>query len=198
MIWRLCTDTYNRELERYGENIITDIETLFSVDSVTVIEYLKEIELSEQEVSRWLYGVKFLDMLLNFFMPSLSDKKEFCEMNSNSYSKEFNVNKSLRIQLDRKYRKEKYSIEQLLINSDNECSIIKQVDCYSQRAKSTIESILNNSQLVLTLSLPGIISSLIHMHFNRLFRTRQRLQEFIIYYFMNKFYQSQLVRGQFN
>lgn len=196
MIWRICTDTYNRELERYGESIITDVETLFSIDSVAVIEYLKELELSDQEASRWLYGVKFLDMLLSTFMMTLNDKKEFCEINCNSYSKEFNVNKALRIQLDKKYRKEKNNMDQLFMNSANECNITKQTNCYYQRAKSTIESIRNNSQLGLTLSFNGIISSLIHMHFNRLFLTRQRLQEFIIYYFMNKFYQSQLIRGQ--
>lgn len=43
---------------------------------------------------------------------------------------------------------------------------------------------------------PECISSLIHMHCNRLFRMNQRICEAVVYYFLTKYYGSRIARGR--
>ena len=40
VIWKIQTETYQREIERYGENTIENSETLFWHDSELILKYL--------------------------------------------------------------------------------------------------------------------------------------------------------------
>lgn len=201
LIWNVCTDTYNRELERYGRSTISEMETLFCIDSIAILNYLKETENSDNDLHRWLWGVKYANTLIDLFGLTLQEKSRFCEANSNSFSTEFNLNKPMKIQLDKKYRQEMAGLEKILKTDGEDKNIpgIKHIEWYSQQAGPVIQNVLNGLKSNdLEMPLNNLLSSLVHMHFNRLFRTKQRMHEFIIYYFLNKFYKSQVARLKYN
>lgn len=201
LVWNISSDTYNRELERYGSHSISDIETLFFIDSLAILNYLKEFEDSDNDSLRWLWGVKCIDALLSIFGLNLEDKCEFCEKSSNGFFNEFHISKQMKQLLKDKYRKEISGLEKTLngANKDYNFPGIKHIEWYSQQADLVIQNVLNRLKTINTgIVLDNLINSLVHMHFNRLFRTKQRMHEFVIYYFLDKFYKSQIARLKYN
>lgn len=201
LVWNVCADTYNRELERYGSHSISEIETLFFIDSLAILNYLKEFEDSDNDSLRWLWGVKCIDTLLMIFGLKLVDKCEFCEKSSNGFFNEFHISKQMKQQLKDKYRKEISGLEKTINVSSEDYNFpgIRHIEWYSQQADLVIQNILeelktNNSEILLS----NLLNSLVHMHFNRLFRTKQRMHEFVIYNFLDKFYKSQVARLKYN
>ena len=194
IIWKFSTDTYNRELERYGSKTITEIESLFNLDTLTIINFLKETDEDGNDKIRWLWGVKCIDLFLEKFGLLLNDKATFYSNLNDGFSKEFNLNTPMRKQLDKKFRYEMSQISQV-INSKKESNIrgIVHIMWYMKNAEPIIYNILKiEKKGELEMPLYNLLGSLVHMHFNRLFRTKQRMHEMIIYYFMHKFYKSQI------
>ena len=66
LLWRVQTDTYQRELERYGYHTIECAESLFCVNSEMVLDYLSTEEEDEQieKKDRWFLGLKVLTLCL--------------------------------------------------------------------------------------------------------------------------------------
>jgi len=63
LISNITTNTYKRELERYGSTTIESFETLFWLNSVLIIDIIKLT--NEDEKRRWLYGMKGIDVFLD-------------------------------------------------------------------------------------------------------------------------------------
>ncbi|HTS44400.1 MAG TPA: thiopeptide-type bacteriocin biosynthesis protein, partial [Puia sp.] len=42
IVWKICIDSYSRELERYGKDAIELVETVFDISSFRVISHLRE------------------------------------------------------------------------------------------------------------------------------------------------------------
>lgn len=200
LVWNICTDTYSRELERYGNLTMPDMERLFCLDSLGIIQFLKETEDEGNDTIRWLWGIKCMDLLLEQFGLSLEDKVDFYTMINDGYSREFNMDKSMRVQLDKKYRNEVEQISNIVdLESDNNFPGLGHIFEYMRKAQPIIQAIVELSlKGDLEMPLNNLLSSLVHMHFNRLFRTKQRMHELVIYYFMNKFYTSQAARLKYN
>ncbi|RPH33446.1 MAG: hypothetical protein EHM93_04890 [Bacteroidales bacterium] len=185
-IWKVQLDTYNREIERYGEETIDLVESVFEYDSEMVINILSLIEGDIDEISRWKYSISLIDTYLNLFeLESLNKLKLVSEL-SESYKNEFNVDKQLNFQINNLYRKHKIEILNILdlsANNDfrltyttrNISPIIKEINCLVQFNESDLNSLLK---------------SIIHMSLNRLFRTKQRMYELVIYSFLEKSYKT--------
>ncbi|MGV8090704.1 MAG: thiopeptide-type bacteriocin biosynthesis protein [Mangrovibacterium sp.] len=196
LVWTVCTDTYNRELERYGFNTITEVETFFSIDSLMVMNYLKEIRGLENNFMRWLWCLRSIDMILVSFRLSLPEKRDFTEIAKKNYEHEFSMNKLMKIQLDGKYRNSMAQIQLSMDATDkNDLPGFDHLIGYFQNSNFIIEKILDyykKGELIIPLN--NLIASLVHMHINRLFRTKQPMQEFVIFYFLDKYYKSQIMR----
>lgn len=200
LVWKFCADTYNREIERYGNLTMLQAETLFSIDSIATINFLKDTEEKGNEVIRWLWGVKCMDTFLSQFGLTLKDKIDFYGMLTDGYTQEFQINKPKKLQLDKKYRSEMKHIQEVIENKHNNKQIeLYQINQYIHDAAKSIRQVLDVfDQGMLGMPLNNLLASLVHMHFNRLFRTKQRMHELVIYYFMHKFYKSQAAKLRYN
>ncbi len=200
LVWSVCTDTYSRELERYGNLTMPDVEKLFCLDSLTIIHFFKETEDAGNDQIRWQWGIKCMDLLLEQFGLSLEDKVDFYKMINDGYSREFNINKSMRMQLDKKYRNEVKQISNIIsLGNGNSFPGLSHIFEYMKKSQPIIRAIVELSlKGSLEIPLNNLLSSLVHMHFNRLFRTKQRMHELVIYYFMNKYYTSQAARIKYS
>lgn len=201
IIWKIQTDTYKREIDRYGDNSIEHIEQIFCFDSMMIMESLNLLTNENDDNLRWKISMIALDSFINCFYSKEEEKSVFCNNQVEYYGKEFGLNHNLRVQLDKKYRDNRNEIEQLLNNK-----IVEEVIPFSelnQKKLTLCQPIINTlismlQDVTLKVSLNDLVSSCNHMMFNRIFRTKQRLYEFVMYNMLSKYYESSLARKKYS
>jgi len=146
----------------------------------------------------WMIALKMVDAFLNDFSYSLQAKQILMEKLSNSYKLEFGFNQINSKQFNSLYRDNKSLVESVLGNkiSDDRfkklCYFIKK---RSVNIEATIEKlIIYTERNKKTLILDNLISSYLHMTFNRLFVSKNRTYELILYDFLKRFYTSELAK----
>jgi thiopeptide-type bacteriocin biosynthesis protein len=193
-IWKTQTDTYRRELERYGAATIGQAEALFCADSEHAVQLLAQtLDRPEASDVYWLGGLHFVDELLTAFSYSIEAKSQLLGRLKDAFAQEFN-DKSLKHQLGRKYREQRAAIEQVL-HPGTESGLPVLLPAYHQGAvvrRVARELLELQAQQQLQPSLDQLLSSYIHMLLNRLIAEQPRLHELVIYDFLYRHYQSQL------
>lgn len=186
-IWRIQTETYMPEIQRYGKKTIQFIERIFETDSIFCLEILKRFG---NQPDRWLYLVLVMDGLLNAFGFSLLEKKQFMKFTSEAFEREHHIDKMTQIILDKRYRKYKNDIFYILnehkIKNTNFARISEK---YLENVYPTIQKI-KNTYSIDNLYLPKLCGDLLHMMNNRFFATNQRTHEFVLYRMLFKYYTS--------
>jgi len=139
---------------------------------------------------RWLIGIIYIDKLLNKFHYSTDEKKELFYVISGQFNKEFQVNKHVRTNILKSYKKYETRIAETILGKNENYNVIH----------SYFENFLNKisfEKISKKSSDPAknsYISSLIHMFCNRLLISQHRKQELLIYHFMYKYYNTQLYK----
>lgn len=198
IIWKVQQDTYVRELERYGYNLILPSEQIFYHDSNMILRSLKVIEGSNNPDLRWMFALLLIDCLMDDFKLCDKEKKELMGILQDSFGEEMGLDKNLKKSLNDKFRKNRSEIEKFL----------KDESTYPERI--ILEDFLNNKsekiesavQEILSSKLPkpnlyNLLASHIHMSMNRLFKDRNRQSEFVCYYFLFSLYKSQVAREKY-
>ena len=183
-LYKIQIDTYKRELERYGFQTIQLCEELFYLNSNLNLSLIAKYNDSDE---RFLLGIKFIDEFLNDFGYNLHDKKELIGILKKGFSEEFNANKLINQSLSAKYRNLKTEIK-LCLESDEISfgEIISQHRNPFQLVLINLKKISRENYRVVR---NDIIDSLLHMHCNRLFKTKQRVHEWIVYDFLFRYYE---------
>lgn len=199
-IWKIQTDVYNRELERYGNNTIELAERLFYYDSVAITNFINLITGAKGEELRWLFGLRMVDDFLNCFQLTLENKYTLLKKLKISFGNEFSMNRFLKKQLDDKYRKKRNKIERFLFLKSQETQehepLYAILQIYENNVIPIAEKILYyRSQETLQVDLADLLGSFIHMTMNRLFKSKNRVHEMVCYDFLYRQYKSALVRS---
>lgn len=195
-IYKIQIDTYQRELERYSFVPIELTEKIFFSDSVAVIKLIKKISIHKDEKIRWLIAMKGIEMYLNDFEFSLKEKQSFLTLLKENFMREFKTGKNQKKSLDTSYRKELPYINDFF-NDKNE-NYIEFIEILWERS-SKIKELLRAYKVKKDINgqfpeFKDLLSSYIHMFLNRLFRSNQRKMEFVIYYYLSKFMESQIAK----
>lgn len=187
-ISNVIQDTYHRELERYKDENIIESESLFYNDSQLVYHLYKS--LGTGSYNQLFFASYFIiEKYLETLGTDNSEKLKFLSENFNYYAKEFNYenDKIIRNSLHEELRKIKdINIEEVL--QINTIKIINQ---------SKIKNILFEIKSNITGNYPGMLGVYIHMSINRLFSEKPRFNEFKLYFFLYKKYQSIIAREKF-
>jgi len=193
IIYKIQTDTYIRELERYGSNTINLAEELFFHESIMLSQALDCIE---DEELFFLFVAKAVHQLLNDFKLSITDKLDLVRINRLNFRDEFNVDKLLNKQLNKKYGGFRKTLSDYLDNkesNDTYTFLDNIINTKTKRTQHLITKIItHNENQSLEVSLKSLLSSYIHMLINRAFRSQQRFYELIIYDFLYKKYNSDI------
>ena len=197
------TDTYKRELERYGSNTIEEAETLFSYDSVMIAEMSDMIEGDEGEEIRWKFAIKTVDALFSDFGFNINEKFSIFDILKNNFGHEFAIDKNLRKQLDKKFREKRPIIENILKEEGEEYEYLKPVFRYiykkSKNSKPAVKKIISlKEKNKLEVPYNDLLASYSHMLINKIFLIKPRLNEFVIYYLLSKYYNSEIARNKAN
>jgi len=195
MISKIQTDTYNRELERYGSNTIELSESLFFIDSIVTLNLLDLIDGEEGEIIRWQFAIRSIDDLLTNLNYSASDKLQLLDTMKTNFFREHGESKELKLQLDAKFRTERKLVEDILnreIDSTREIlPLIELLEWKKEQVQPLAEAISelkNKNQL--QVNLHELTSSYIHMLLNRIFMSRQRTYEMVVYDLLYRYYKS--------
>ncbi|MGD1838166.1 MAG: thiopeptide-type bacteriocin biosynthesis protein [Nitrososphaeraceae archaeon] len=199
MISTVKVDTYKRELERYGEDNMEESETLFHNDSIMVGKVLKLLMGDETNDERSLFCIKSIDRLLNDFRIPEKRRLELLERLKIGFANEFNVDRNVRKQLSKKYSIYKQRIYDQLTQSPRQYTDIELdrfLDERTHRNTYVVDSIMCVKGKI-NISHDSLLSSYIHMHCNRLFKSKQRLHEMVIYDFLFQSYKSIIARKKY-
>jgi thiopeptide-type bacteriocin biosynthesis domain len=200
LVWKIQIDTYQRELERYHEELIDDTESFFYVDSEYTVKIIKQI-IEHKEDYRWMIAFKMIDSLLSDLLFTVEQKLNLMERVSINFKYEFGFNEFNTKQFNTKYRdcmkiidsviKEKKDIDKPLKR------MIEDIHKRSADLKPVFSTIIKKSQKykIDFLTLPG---HYIHMMLNRLFYEQARVHELIIYDFLRRYYASEIARSKKN
>jgi lantibiotic biosynthesis protein len=141
---------------------------------------------------RWQWAIKSIDSLLEDFQFKLEDKCVLMAELKTAFAKEFTLDKTLKVALDKKYRSQKESINALLstrLVDHNQHTWFAAFKNRSLSNKARAAVLLDRHH---KLEIQDLLKSYIHMSMNRIFSSAQRKQEFVLYYFLHKHYHSQV------
>ena len=198
LIWNIQLDTYKREIERYGSATMESCECYFAVDSQYTIELLDIIDTyTNSEELRWLSGLGLLDDMLDLFCPTLEDKKERIKRISNGFCKEHGIETAKFFKpLKTKYRENKKIIEEFLEHEYKNEEVLDVLKRRKESLKSITDEIIDGAPINTNISAEYILTSLIHMTMNRLFRANNRLCETVEYFLLTEYYTSVIARSK--
>ncbi len=196
LVWKVESGTYLPEIERYGTGSMADAEQLFCFDSIAFMRFSMQEITHEDSNMRWQYALASIDHLLNDFQFDLQERKDLLLQLSRSFGKEFGKDKQLARQLSSKYRTHRTRISDLLSKkagfTDN--LIYGPLNLRSNDSKESIGRIFQlYEEGKMEVSKNDLISSLIHMSMNRIFRNNNRLHEMVIYDLLFRHYKSALI-----
>ncbi len=182
-IYNVLIDTYNREMERYGESTIEDSETLFWLNSEFTLQCLHYDD--EEKI---IVSLFYIDEILSKLDLSVQEKLDWIKDFNTAFKQEFAADKKFNSQLDKKYRafKPKYLefIQNEAFSEERDTALFNIEEC-----SAILRNILyHHRNRSLGISLQRFFSSIFHMNTNRLFVSDQRLFELLIYDYLLRHY----------
>lgn len=180
-IWKVQTDTYRRELERYGPQAIGLAEQLFGYQSTAYLAWLATEPPADDD---WLFGLTAMAELLHAFDYTFPQKITLLAGLRESFGREFGLDKKLKLQLDAKFRQVRPAMQQAL----------SEVESWPPPAPlralaSQLVSLAAEGQLAV--STDHLLGAYLHMLLNRIIPAEARLHELVLYDFLGRHYQSQ-------
>ena len=190
-IQRIQLDTYERELERYGdEEGVSLAEKVFQEDSECALALIAATPGDPGADQRWRLLVRGIDQLLQDLGFTLEEKRAFAKREKEAYGRELGAEDPFFRQLGVRLRRERASLEKLLDRGkDKETPLLLAFERRSQAISPLVPALR-----VLPVPLASLASSYVHMHANRLLRTAQRMQEACLHYFLERLYEGALAR----
>lgn len=201
MVSKVMCDTYVREIERYGKNTMEIAEEIFWIDSRAILQIIRKINdkpsIVLQDDLRWKTALILSDDILNAMGMNVDEKIDLLSFLSTGFKKEFGfVEKKYTKKLNDKYRLLRDEIDKTLEQSEDVAGLLNdELNERKNRMKEQCEIIrsLSGSDQT-TISRDDLASSLIHMTLNRLFRSRNRAFEMVLYEFLFRHYKSAAAR----
>jgi thiopeptide-type bacteriocin biosynthesis protein len=188
-------DTYKRELKRYGKSTMEISESLFSINSDTVLKHLKNFyETEKVDRFKWLFGIILIDDFLTAFGFSIDRKLNLMSWMKDNFNREFNMDKGLKGSLEDQFKRYKKDINRALNSAEEhlselELQIIKE---HTERLipfAKKIKAIRDEGSL--DVGFMSFFDSHIHMCLNRIFMSFARMQEMVIYNFLYRHYKTE-------
>jgi len=200
---KLQLDTYEREIERYGgPEGIELAERVFQADSESVLEILEMLEEGDAGAGeRWRLAFRGIDALVDDFGFAPPERLALVGAARREYGKEFRVDENVKRGLGDRFRKESKSLELLLDPAREEESPLAPGLAVLRRRSERLAPLIRDLEASakdgrLTQPLASIARSYVHMHVNRMLRSAQRAQEFVLYDFLARVYESRAARAR--
>ncbi len=204
IIWKIQTDTYQRELERYGHKTMDGSESVFHINSQITLELLKLIKTDQLHTHRFLVGLLGVINLFDAFDYNSEKRLILIEQSAYAFAREFGLQQSqmLRDRIKDNFRNNSANIEQLNNGNIPEklkvAPFFKDVLTIYKKQKQQLQPLVKNIQQAKNgKHIDELIPSYVHMFVNRFFNSNQRFEEFMIYQLLQKYYTSALAKAKY-
>jgi thiopeptide-type bacteriocin biosynthesis protein len=191
LVWKIQTDTYQRELERYGITTMEASEMIFFYDSNLVVDYLTLKPLFEKKEPELLFSCLAIDSFLNAFDLQTTDKMKLLDAMQESFKKEFNADKILKKEFDKHFREIATEMDNFISGKAND---FEEVYIIIEQKAQAIKPIVQNINTTIQISLDSFLQSHIHMMVNRQYTSKQRMYECLIYDQLFRYYKMKAFR----
>ena len=191
VVHRVQVDTYQREFERYGMEHIGLCETLFHCDSLSTLAFMARTGDEFDENLRFAFAIRKIDRLLTGTGLSTVACRLMLDRMKENFFQEFGGDSALRHQLNEKYRAYRPLLYQALSDNFPSADGLDDWNCTQTDLLQKLSAAFADSD-----QLFSIISSLIHMIVNRLFPSKQRAYELVLYHCLAKHYDSVQARAR--
>jgi thiopeptide-type bacteriocin biosynthesis protein len=173
----VIVESYQRELEKYGAEIIDEVESFFYADT----EFILNIFTLNQVSTTFKLCIAItssLQIFRMFYETQQNCSQELTRVLEN-FSAEFDINKETRQRLDTRYR-----MLQHILYKNNSYKIAPKVD---RTFLASINLLKEKTLYWQEDQRLYLLSNLVHMHINRIFEHEPRQHEIIVYHFMRKY-----------
>jgi len=198
VVYNLQFETYQREMERYGFDVMHLSEDIFFHQSMAVLNFISMLDGDEGEQYRWQVALKAVDLLLDAFNYDTEQKRCLIKTLEKNFSNEFNVKSIEQKKISGRFSSHKVSVYAILDDESKENYRLKeaiQIFKIDNQYKNCIEEIINAVSIHGdTGRLSRLLSSYLHMYINRFFVSCQRKNELIIYNYLFRYYDSKLAK----
>ncbi|AZA79217.1 lantibiotic dehydratase [Chryseobacterium sp. G0186] len=177
----LLLDTYQREIERYGKETIEQAELLFWKSSSSVLYNYLHFD----DEDKIIVSLFYMDTLLELLGLTVQKKLDWVKQDNLAFKYEFNADKKLNSQLDKKYRMfiPRYTeFEQSDEYRDFREDIMAEINESEKELKHIVKHYPGSAH--------EFFQSVFHMHINRMFVSNQRMFEMVIYDYLFRYYKS--------
>jgi len=188
LIWKIEVGTYEPEYERYGSERMDFVASWFEVDSSYWLKQIVRLN-GESDPDIWKSALRSIDAFLDDFEANLDDKISVVTRLKDSAATLFGLSKSMRSQLDDKYRKMAAELNPLM-SAGRDVFLEERTREAGMIIRQIKGTFIDQAALVESTLLPDLI----HMSLNRAFRTRHRMQELVLCDFMGRYYESARAR----
>lgn len=174
-------DVYSRELERYAAGGIENTERLFWASSELVLNFL-DLQRSEPAMTTYSFALVTTYAIISEFIKTTDDQITFASDSYQLFLPEFSA-KSVKVELDRKYRELSTDIQRSLTAPEPTLisGSVKAANNFKQSVQRIAQHSSKNAERL------DYLRSIIHMHLNRLFTDEPRKQEMVTYYLLLKY-----------
>ncbi len=203
--WKVVSDSYDREVSRYGGLLsVVHCEKLFHLDTELIVDFIGSADAQIPVSKRWLFSVFCITTLLEAFNLNLDEKSKLINNLAESFRQEFNFGARQKVQLGAKYRSYRAPLDKLVFGRSMDAESTNQRiewQAMIHRYQGELVSVATKIKALadsgkLTASLNAIICSLVHMHCNRMFIANQRSHEVVLYDFLDRIQESLLATAR--
>ncbi|MBB1448953.1 lantibiotic dehydratase, partial [Pseudoalteromonas sp. SG41-6] len=189
--------TYEREVERYGgPESMAMVESLFMYDSELIAKTCSLIDEHGEDI-RWRIALNFTHRLLNLFNYSDDARLALISQLRDGFGGEFNESSILRKQLGNRFREYQNKLEDDFKKlqeieeqrDETQQALFTLLEQWQHKVKPVVKDLnvlINEKQL--NCSRDSLLSSLLHMHNNRMFKAYGREQEFVVHDLLRRKY----------
>jgi thiopeptide-type bacteriocin biosynthesis protein len=200
-LWRFQLDTYEREVERYGgPEGIELAERLFHADSEAVLALAELFAEDPRGDVRWRLALLGMDRLLADLGFDPDRRRAVIRQARDTFAVEFRTDAEFKHQLGTKFRPERAGLLALLdptpeVDTPLACGreVLRRRSEWLAPVIAELKSCARAGRL--TVPLPELAVSSLHMHANRLLRSAHRAQELVLYDFLARLDESRAARA---
>lgn len=192
IVWRTELDTYEPEVQRYGGvNGLRLAEHVFHHDSEAAIRTIEHIVSDDDAAERWCFALAGSDRLLQDFGLDVAGRLEIVERSRQVFLTKLGADAALRREIGKRYRQRRRQIERVLSGSE---SLDTEPFAVRSEALAPVRDALGGA--LAPSKADDWMSSLIHMHVNRILGWAIPQQELLIYDFLVRHYRSGIARSR--
>jgi thiopeptide-type bacteriocin biosynthesis protein len=182
---RIELGTYEREVERYGGLLGSKLaEELFCADSVAVAEIVAAYHGDRGQDARWRLALLGLDRLLADFALDREARLRLLTLLRDQFAREFKADSHLRQRIGVRLRNERMSLLRLIDEGPAPDDALHAGGLALQRRSTLLVPLARRIAApgaLGALTVPDVLPSYLHMFVNRIFRSAQRAQEYVLY-----------------